>query len=167
MASGAAMAKTTLEAMANDFLALKRIAVAGVSADARRSAAAAIYRRLKSSGHEVFGLNPSLQSFDGDPCYPDVTSIPGGVDGVVIVTRPEATEKIVRQCGEVGVRRVWMHESSARTSSVSDEALAFCRSAGIAAIPGGCPMMFGANVDFGHRCMRWLLRLPAGRLAEG
>ncbi len=28
----------------------------------------------------------------------------------------------------------------------------------IAVIPGGCPMMFCPPVDFGHQCMRGLLR---------
>ena len=159
------MTKTSLETMASEFLAQKRIAVAGVSADRHRSAAAAIYRRLKGAGHDVFGINPNLETFDGDPCYPVVAAIPGGVDGVVIVTRPEVTEDIVQQCAKADVRRVWMHESSARTSSVSDRAIALCREAGIRAIPGGCPMMFGAHVDFGHRCLRWMLKLPAGRFA--
>ena len=38
-------------------------------------------------------------------------SIPGGVDGVVIVTRPEITELIVKDCVEAGVKMVWMHQS--------------------------------------------------------
>lgn len=159
------MTKTTLAALAEDFLAQSRIAVAGVSADPRRSAAAAIYRRLKRSGHAVFALNPGLDQFEGDPCYPEVAAIPGGVDGVVTVTRPAVTEAIVRQCAAAGVRRVWMHESSARASSVSDTAIALCREAGITVIPGACPMMFGPDVDFGHKCMRWMLKLPPGRLA--
>ena len=44
-----------------------------------------IYQRLKSTGHEVFPVNPHMQTFEGDRCYPDLQSIPGGVDGVVII----------------------------------------------------------------------------------
>ena len=95
-----------------DFLAQKRIAVAGVSRDNRgHPAGNLIYRRLKSTGHQVFAVNPNTPTFEGDRCYPDLFSIPGGVDGVVIVTRPETTERIVRDCSTAGVHRVWMHQS--------------------------------------------------------
>lgn len=144
----------------HDFLAQKRIAVAGVSRDNRHHPAGnLIYHRLKKTGHDVFAVNPHLQSFEGDRCYPDVQSIPGGVDGVVIITRPATTERIVRDCHNTGVRRVWMHQSAAKGSSVSPEAVEFCRQHDISVIAGACPMMFGPGVDFGHMCMRWMLRL--------
>src|SRR5262249_13679202 len=82
-----------------DFLAQKRIAVAGVSCRTGTDVPAnRIYRRLKFTGHDVFAVNPNAATFDGDPCYPRVRSIPDGVDGVVIVTRPDTTEAIVREC---------------------------------------------------------------------
>ena len=144
----------------SDFLARKRIAVAGVSRDnIHHPSANLIYRRLKSMGHEVFAVNPNMQSFEGDRCYPDVRSIPEGVDGVVIVTRPAVTEQIVRDCREAGVRRVWMHQSLAKGSSVSEAAVDYCRENDIGVIAGGCPMMFGPGVDFGHKCMRWMMSL--------
>src|SRR5215510_592197 len=98
------MTSTTLDVKAHDFLAQKRIAVAGVSREnSHHPAANLIYRRLKKTGHDVFAVNPHVQTFDGERCYPDLQSIPGGVDGVVIVTRPEATEQIVRDCHAAGV----------------------------------------------------------------
>ena len=156
---------STLETKVHDFLAQKRIAVAGVSRDdSHHPAANLIYRRLKRTGHAVFPVNPHMQTFEGDRCYPDLRSIPGGVDGVVIVTRPETTEKIVRDCGTAGVPRVWMHQSFGKGSSVSTEAVEYCRQHEIRVIAGACPMMYGKGVDFGHTCMRWILgfmgRLP-------
>ena len=104
-----------------------------------------------------------VETFEGDRCYPDVPSIPGGVDGVVVITRPEATERIVRQCGEAGVHRVWMHQSLAKSgTSVSPAAVEYCQEHDISVIAGACPMMYGADVDFGHTCMRWILRLTGG-----
>jgi len=158
-----AVTSTTLDAKVHDFLAQRRIAVAGVSrGNSQHSASNLIYRRLKSTGHDVFAVNPHMQSFDGDRCYPDVQSIPGGVDGVVVVTRPETTARIVRDCNDAGVRRVWMHQSIGRGSSVSPEAVEYCRQHDISVIAGGCPMMYGDGVDFGHACMRWLLKLTGG-----
>jgi predicted CoA-binding protein len=157
------MEATTLETKVHDFLAQKRIAVAGVSRDKRRHPAGnLIYEKLKKSGHSVFAVNPNMQTFEGDRCYPDLKSIPGGVDGVVIVTRPEVTDRIVHDCDDAGVRRVWIHRSIGKGSSVSADAVEYCRQHDITVIAGACPMMYGEGVDFGHTCLRWILKLTGG-----
>lgn len=158
------MKTTTLETKVNEFLSQQRIAVVGVSRNNNHHPAGnLIYRRLKTTGHDVFPVNPHMQTFEGDRCYPDLRSIPGGVNAVVIVTRPEVTERIVHDCGEAGVRSVWMHQSLGKKgSSVSPEAVEFCRQHDISVIAGACPMMFGQGVDLGHTCLRWMLKLTGG-----
>jgi predicted CoA-binding protein len=157
------MTTPTLDEKVDDFLAQKRIAVAGVSRDkSHHPTGNLIYGRLKKSGHDVFAVNPHMQTFEGDRCYSDLQSIPGGVDGVVIVTRPETTQRIVRDCRDAGVRRVWMHQSFGKGTSVSPEAVEYCRQHDIRVIGGACPMMYGEGADVGHRCMRWMLRLTGG-----
>jgi predicted CoA-binding protein len=154
---------TPFETNVQEFLAQKRIAVAGVSRDqGHHPVGNLIYRRLKTSGHDVFAVNPNMQSFEGDRCYPDLKSIPGGVDGVVIITRPETTAEIVRDCVDAGVRRVWMHRSMTGGSSVSLQAVEYCRQHDINVIAGACPMMYGDGVDFGHKCMRWIMKFSGG-----
>lgn len=151
---------TGLQAKVDDFLAQKRIAVAGVSRNnSHHPTGNLIYRRLKETGHAVFPVNPHMQTFEGDRCYPDLMSIPGGVDGVVIVTRPEITRQIVHDCQRANVRRVWMHQSVTKGASVSPEAAEYCRQHDISVIAGACPMMYVEHADFGHRCMRWILEL--------
>lgn len=151
---------TTLEAAAHDFLAHRRIAVAGVSRTGTTEVANTVYRKLRDRGYGVVALNPSAEEVEGDPCYPDVASVDGRVDGVFIATAPEAAPEVVRSCMRAGVPRVWMHRSFG-AGSVSEEAVALCREAGIAVIPGACPMMF-LEPDVGHRCMRWLLKWTGG-----
>ena len=154
------MAAATLNAKVQDFLAQKRIAVAGVSRDkSHHPVGNLIYERLKKTGHDVFPVNPNMTTFEGATCYPDLRSIPGGVDGVVIITRPEVTKQIVKECGDVGVPRVWMHQSVGAGTSVSKDAVAYCNEHHIDVIAGACPMMFGPGVDFPHACMRGILRL--------
>jgi len=152
----------TLDDAVREFLSSSRIAVAGVSRDPN-SAANLIYRKLRSTGHLVVATNPKAQQVEGDPCYPDLGSIPGGVEAVVIATPPQAALQVVRECRELGIRRVWMHRSIG-PGSVSDEAVRFGRENGMRVIAGACPMMFCQPVDFGHRCMHsvlgWLGRLP-------
>ncbi len=157
------MTPLTLDVKVQDFLAQKRIAVAGVSrANGHHPAANLIYRRLKRTGHEVFAVNPNMQTFDGNPCYPNLQSIPGGVEGVVIITRPDVTDRIVHDCSAASVRRVWMHQSLAKGSSVSPQAVEYCRQHDISVIAGACPMMYGDGVDFGHTCMRMFMKLTGG-----
>ena len=154
---------TPFEAKVHDFLAQKRIAVVGVSRDhSQHPAGNLIYRRLKTTGHDVVAVHPHMQSFDGDSCYPDLKSLPHGVDGVVIVTRPDVTERLVHECSAAGIRRVWMHQSIQKGSSVSPAAVEFCRQHDITVIAGACPMMYGDDVDFGHTCLRWILKLTGG-----
>lgn len=144
-----------------EFLAQERIAVAGVSRKSEGKAANAVYKKLKSAGYQVFPINPNAESVEEDPCYPNLKAIPCLVDGVVIVTRPEHTEAIVQECSELGVRRVWMHRSFGQ-GSVSDAAVKECERDGISVIAGGCPMMFCEPVDFGHKCIRWFLKISGG-----
>ncbi len=144
-----------------EFLAQRRIAVAGVSRN-KNEAANAVYRKLRGAGYEVFAVNPNAQTVEGDPCYPDLRSVPGGIDGVVIATHPAVSEQVAQECAQLGVSRVWMHRSFGQ-GSVSEEAVEICRENGIAVIAGGCPLMFCDPVDIGHRCMRWILGV-SGRL---
>ena len=151
----------TMKEAALEFLAQKRIAVVGVSRDPKQTANL-IYRRLRGDGREVIPVNPNATELEGDPCYPALSAIPGGVDAVLIFTRPETAEQIVRDCATAGIRWVWMHRSLGQ-GSVSAEATAIGKRAGITVIDGACPMMYLQPVDIFHSCLRWFLGVT-GRL---
>ncbi len=137
------------------FLSGTRFAVAGVSRQPHQPANA-IWKKLRDSGFEVFPLNPNASNIDGEKCYPDLASVPGPIDGVVVATHPRVAIDIVRQCSAKGVRNIWFHRSFG-TGSVSPEAVRECQTLGIQPIVGGCPLMYCAPVDPAHRCVRWLL----------
>jgi predicted CoA-binding protein len=147
-----------------EFLRGKRIAVAGVSRSPNQ-AANAVFRKLRASGYDAVPVNPNASEVEGVRCYPDLRSIPGHLDGVVIATHPDIALDLVRQCEEVGVSRVWFHRSFGE-GSVSDAAVRECETHGIRSIVGGCPLMYCQPVDFAHRCMGWWL-LRRGRIGEG
>lgn len=151
----------TLREAAEEFLAQPRIAVAGVSRDSKQPANL-IYRRLRDAGHEVFAVNPNAQIVEGDACYRSVTEIPVQVDGVVVVTPPTAAPSVVEDCAAAAVPRVWLHRGIG-PGSMSQEAAAACRRHGMTVIPGGCPNMFGATSDPGHRGMLRVLQV-AGKV---
>jgi predicted CoA-binding protein len=144
---------TAIREAASDFLAHKRIAVTGVSRNAGAHSSNAVYQRLRSKGYEVFPVNPNADEVEGDPCYQDLKSIPGGVEAVVIGTRPEHADGTMRECSELGIRNVWMHRAFG-SGSVSDSATRYGREHGIMVIDGGCPLMFDPCSDGGHKAMR-------------
>jgi hypothetical protein len=140
----------------SEFLSGERIAVAGVSRSSSQ-AANAIFRKLRDSGYETVPINPNASEVEGERCYPDLATVPGSVDGVVVATHPDVALELVRQCEGRGVRRVWFHRSFG-AGSVSEDAVRRCETSGIDCIVGGCPLMFCEPVDVGHRCMRWWLQ---------
>ena len=144
---------TTIKEAASQFLATKRIAVTGVSRDPQGHGGNVVYKRLRDRGYEVFAINPHADTVEGDPCYHDLKSVPGGVEAVVIGTRPEFADATMRECAELGIRYVWMHRGPG-AGSVSQSATRYGRQHGIVVIDGGCPLMFKPTADFGHKVMR-------------
>jgi predicted CoA-binding protein len=152
-----------IDVLVQDFLAQKKIAVVGVS-DKRETGCNLSYKKFKESGYQVYAVNPRITVFDGDPCYPDLKSIPEKPEAVFILASPKVTDRIVQQCVDLGVKHVWMHcmmgtkpGLAASMSSVSPEAVRLCRENGIAVIPGSCPNQF-LKPDVGHGMMRGLWR---------
>jgi uncharacterized protein len=140
------------------FLGHRRIAVTGVSRHPNGHGSNVVYQRLRDRGYDVFAVNPNADRVEGDPCYHDLRSIPGGVEAVVIGTSPEHGEETMQECIDLGIRHVWMHKGPG-AGSVSDVAAARGREHGIAVIDGGCPCMFGPTADLGHKAMRVVLTL--------
>src|SRR4029453_2380111 len=106
---------------ATAFLAHKRIAVTGVSRNPQGHGSNVVYQRLRDRGDETFAINPNADRVEGDACYHDLKSVPGGVEAVVIGTRPATAEATMRECADLGISYVWMHRSFG-AGSVSDAA---------------------------------------------
>ncbi len=148
----------TIRSAAEEFLAQRRIAVTGVSRSPKDHGANVVFRRLLDRGYEVFPVNPNTDTVEGEQAYPDLASIPGGVDGVVIGTSPSHAAGTVRECIDLGIDRVWFHRGPG-AGSVDDEAVGLAREASLTVIAGGCPCMFGPTADMGHKVMRPFLQL--------
>ena len=154
----------SINPLVKDFLAQKRIAVVGVS-DKRETGCNLGYRKFKEAGYQVSAVNPRLSIFQGEPCYPDLKSIPEKPEAVFILANPKVTEQIVQQCVDLGIKHVWMHCMMgtkpglvAGMTSVSQSAVEMCKANGITVIPGACPNQF-LKPDFGHAMMRGIFGL--------
>jgi uncharacterized protein len=150
--------QTRIKDAAREFLAHRRIAVTGVSREPKTHGANVVFRRLRDRGYEVFAINPNAETVEGAPAYPDLASVPGGVEAVVIATSPQHAEATVRECVQLGIDHVWMHRS-VDAGSVSEPAVRYGREHGLTVIDGGCPCMFAPASDPGHRLMKGVLTL--------
>ena len=143
-----------------DFLAQKRIAMAGISRDPA-SFSAKLFEELCRRGYDVVPVNPNTIEVQGRRCFARVQDIQPPVEAALLMTSPEATEAVANDCAEAGIRRVWMYRAAGK-GSVSPRAVSFCQERGIQVIPGQCPLMFLPNSAGIHR-FHGLIRRITGR----
>jgi len=132
----------------DDFLALKRLAVVGVSRDPK-AFSTQLWQELRQRRYEAVPVNPNADEIDGQRCYARVQDITPPVEGVLIMTTPAVTDQIVADCEEAGVRHVWIHRGLGG-GSVSREAVEYCEAHGLDAVVGHCPYMFLPGTPFFH-----------------
>lgn len=138
------------QAIVQDFLAQKKLAVVGVSRK-KSKFGNQVYRDLKRKGYQVFPLNRNADHIDGDACYPSLSVLPAAVDGIVLIVPPEETESIVREAVQMGIRRIWMQQGAE-----SPAAIRFCEDNHINVVYGHCIMMFSEPVSWFHKFHRWI-----------
>ena len=140
----------TSKKLVDDFLTQKKIAVVGVSRK-KTKFGNAIYKELKQKGYSVFAVNPHMNAFEGEACYPDLLSLPEKVDAVVINVPPTQTEKVVREAKEAGINKVWLQQGSQ-----SEAAIKYCEENGIEYVLNECILMFAQPSAFIHRAHKWV-----------
>ena len=85
----------------------RRIAVVGCSPKPERDSNV-IASYLIGAGYDVVPVNPGQTRILGRDCFPDVTSIPGGVDIVDIFRSPEHVPQVVEDAIAAKANAVWM-----------------------------------------------------------
>ncbi|MEM2986551.1 MAG: CoA-binding protein [Nitrososphaerota archaeon] len=118
------------------------IAIVGVSRDPEKYGYK-VYKDLKEAGYKVYPVNPNASEILGDKCYPNLESLPIKPDVVNIVVPPNITEKIVKECKKLNIKKVWM-----QPGAESEEAIKFCNENGIDVVYGVCIMIERKSMDF-------------------
>jgi uncharacterized protein len=154
-----AIQRTSME-LIEDFLAQKRIAIVGMSREAK-SMSEMVFKELSKRGYDVVPVNPKAQEVMGRKCFARVQDIQPAVDGVLLMTPPAATESVVKDCAACGIQRVWMHRGVGQ-GAVNEKAIEVCRERGIRVIPGECPLMFLPQRD-GIHSFHGFIRKVTGR----
>ena len=110
----------------------KRVALVGLSNDPMRPSYFA-GKYLQEHGFDIVPVNPRHQQILGEPCYPDLLSIPGKVDVVGLFQKSERVMPFVRQAIDIGARVVWM-----QLTVVNEEAAQLARDAGLTVVMDRC-----------------------------
>ena len=85
----------------------RRVAVVGISANPDRpSHEVASY--LRAAGYEILPINPTLTTWEGLPCSPDLHAAPPPVEVVDVFRRSEQAGAVVDEAIAIGARAVWM-----------------------------------------------------------
>lgn len=140
-----------------DFLALRRIALVGMSRDPQ-DFSRYLFREMCEKGYDMVPVNPSARELEGKACFGRTQDIQPPVEGALLMTAPDKTEQVVRDCAQAGIRYVWMHRGGG-LGSVSKKAVEFCRERGIRMVEGHCPLMFLPHTAFFHRVHGFILKV--------
>src|SRR5437868_11099676 len=150
----------TTIAEVRDFLDHRRIALVGVSRNPT-DFSRMLFREMCNQGYDMVPVNPAVGELESKRCFSRVQDIDPPVEGALVMTAPRDTERVVRDCAEAGIRRVWMHRGGGQ-GAVSKEAADFCREKGIGLVEGYCPFMSLPGTPFFHRIHGLILKLAGG-----
>jgi len=124
-----------MQILVRDFLKQKHFAVVG-SFRHEQKYAYQILKSLKNGGHEVYPVNSRFKEIEGLTCYPSVKDIPVVCDVANIVTPPVVTMKIVQECKEKGINRIWLQPGAENQSVIE-----FCKQNNLEVVYNLCVML--------------------------
>jgi predicted CoA-binding protein len=110
-----------MKSIIDEFLNKKNIfAVVGVSRN-KEKYGNKVYTDLKKAGYVVYPINPKIDKINGIKYYAKLKDLPKKPDVVNIVVPSEIAIKIVKECKELGINKIWM-----QPGSQSEESIEYC-----------------------------------------
>lgn len=94
-----------MEDLIEEFINQRVWAVVGASTDTDKFGNL-FFRHLRAAGYTVYGVNPRGGEIDGQTLYLSLSDLPERPAVVDLVVPPAVTEEIVRQCAQLGLKRV-------------------------------------------------------------
>ncbi len=121
----------------------KRIAMVGLSPKEDRPSHR-VAKFLLARGFTVIPVNPGQKEILGQPCYPDLRSVPVPVDMVDVFRSPDDVPPIAEDAIAIGAKSLWL-QISVINAAAAERAAA----AGLDVVMDRCPMieiprLFGA-----------------------
>jgi len=134
---------------ARTFLEQPRIAFVGLSRD-EKDFSRFVFRELVKRGIDVVPVHPAMREAEGRGCYARLQEVKPAVGAALVMTHPLQTDRVLADCVEAGVRRVWLHRGAGKGSG-DDRAVAFCEAHGLEVVRDLCPFMALPDAGLPHR----------------
>lgn len=99
-----------------------------------------VFNDLLQSGYKVVPINLHEKEILGEKVYPNLSDVDQQVNVAVFVVPPAATEKVLNEVKELGIKYVWM-----QPGSESDKAVEFCEANNIECVYNSCIMLDRGN----------------------
>ncbi len=130
------------------FLALKRLAVVGVSRNPKEISYT-LWQELRQRRYDAVPVNPAATEIDGQRTYASVRDIDPPVEGALIMTTAAVAEQVLEDCAAAGIEHVWLY-GGLGGGATSDATIAAAERHGLDAVAGHCPYMFLPGTPFFH-----------------
>ncbi len=140
-----------------DFLAVRRLAIVGVSRNPK-AFSRALLREFIDRKYDAIPVNPSATNIDGFPCFRNVGEINPAVEAALIMTSPKSVEQAVEDCLTAGITRIWIYGMMGRPQA-NENIITKCAGRGVTVISDLCPFMFFPQTGFLHRFHGSILKL--------
>jgi predicted CoA-binding protein len=124
-----------VEDLIREFIDQRVWAVVGASTDPAKYGNQ-VFRSLHDAGYTVFGVNVGGGTIEGQQLYRSLADLPQTPAVVDTVVPPGVAERIVQQCVELGITRVWM-----QPGSESEAAITYCHEHNIQVVHHACAMI--------------------------
>lgn len=133
------------------FLALRRIAVVGVS---RRAASYSrmVFGELRRRGYDVVPVHPAAVQIEGIPCARTIAEVNPPPEAALILTSPSLYTRLGEEARKAGAAALWFRQKGPAVE-------------GMAVVSGECPLMWLRGTGWIHALHRTLRRW-AGTLPE-
>ena len=138
----------TSKAAINLFFDSPKLAIAGVSRNPKKFGFSAM-NKLKGAGFEIFLVHPEVDTLHGEKCYRDVSSLPDGIGGMLILTPRASTLSVVEGAVKRGIPNLWIQQMSETPESIE-----YAVNSKINLVAGQCILMFTPPVDSLHKFHR-------------
>jgi predicted CoA-binding protein len=123
----------------------RTVAVVGVSSREDRPSYR-VARYLQEQGYRIIPVNPRETEVLGEPCYPDLCSVPEAVEVVDVFRRARLVPRVVAEALYVGAKVVWMQEGI-----VHEAAARRARAGGLEVVMDRCMMVEHRNLPAGRQ----------------
>jgi len=114
---------------------------------------------LKEIGFDLYLIHPETDLLHGEPCYRNISTLPGDIGGLLILTPKTETLGVVKDAVNKGIPNLWIQQMSETPESIE-----YAINNKVNLVTRQCIFMFVEPVEGFHKFHRnlkkWFWRLP-------